>query len=271
MKLSGRGIITSVQSEFAKQGFLPYENFKLGKRLGPGLMLHEAIRTSLGMKADDSIYMYWEWKELKPALDSLWLALDESSSRALGRVTTAIAFASDESRSLDEVLKMLSSVDTESIRDFPIVSRRPTKTESQVRFVGKLLGAILTTIGILEESRDSGYGDLLSSISLLPDSEIEFLSELDSQVQLTCTDVSKIAAPKNVVVLRALGWAFERTNELRLDEDQDLLTFGGFLRATEENANWSGMSDQVVLRRLLAIAPEKAETSLRAIEKFLSN
>lgn len=268
---SGQGIITSIHSEFAGQGFLPYENFKLGKRLAPGLMLHEAIRTSLGMKPDDSIYMYWEWKELKPALDSLWLALDDSSSRALGRVTTAIAFASDEGRTIEDVLKMVSEVDTESICDFPIVSRRPTKSESQVRFVGKLLGAILTTIGILEESRDSGYGDLLSSLSSLPEGEIEFLSQIDSQVELTCADVSKIVAPRNVVVLRALGWAFERTNELRVAEDLDLLTFGGFLRATEENANWSGMSDQVVLRRLLAIAPEKAEASLKAIEKFLSN
>jgi hypothetical protein len=156
--ISQESVIESVQQKLLSEGFLAYEKIRLGKRLDSGLTLHEVIRRSVGMKDGDSTYMYWEWRELKPSLDAMWTALDEAASRVEGRRTTAIAFCSPDSRSRDEVLRMLESVHVIETNSIPSVTRRPTKSEAQVRFTGKLLGAILMAMGTLELTRDSGFG-----------------------------------------------------------------------------------------------------------------
>lgn len=262
----------SLKARIIQEGFLPYERIVLGKRLGKGITLHEAIRLVLGMKESDSVYMYWEWRDLKKSIDTMWNALDDAASEVAGRRTSGIAFASLESRTQEEVLAVLECLDVTKMASFPAATRRPTRSESQVRFVGKLLGAIITTLGILESTRDSGFGDLFSSVSNLEISDVRLLATLDDRLADEVTDLGSTRPPANIVVMRALGWAFQSANEERLREDESPWSLTEFLRATDEAANWAGSSDKVVLRRLLAMSPsEKSETAKKAIERFLAD
>lgn len=253
------------------EGFIPYGAVKLGKR-PKGLLLHEAIRDVIGMKPDDSVYMYWDWAHLHKSLNALWLDLDDAASRMSGRRTSSIAMTFDESTSIETIENLFNEVQLNHTAQvaFEAVLRRPAKSESAVRFVGKLMGALLATIGILEESRSSGYGDLFSSLSDRARSDEELLVYLDAM----CDEIDSsrnFSAPKSVVILRALGNAFEKLNEQREEDDLPQLSLGEFFVETEESANWAGLSDHVVLRRLLVICPETADAPLKAIDKFLND
>ena len=253
-----------------EEGFVPYGAVKLGKR-PKGLLLHEAIRKVIGMKPDDSVYMYWNWHDLHKSLNALWLDLDDAATRIAGRKTSIVALTFDDSTNLEQVEKILSSFDavhSNSI-EFSEVKRRPARSESSVRFVGKMMGALLATIGLIEEARSNGFGDLFSSLTDTARTDEELLIHLDH----LCSEigaVDELVAPKSVVILRALGNAFEKLNKQREEDDLEQLTLSEFLIETEDSANWAGLTDQVILRRLLAISPETADAPLKAIHKFLS-
>ena len=83
-------------------------------------------------------------------------------------------------------------------------------------------------------------------------------------------EYKEIAPMKSIVIVRALGFALQSTNKSRELDDLEPLTLSEFLFETDDNANWSGLSDQVVLKRLLSIAPDETETAKRAIDKFLA-
>jgi hypothetical protein len=88
----------NAQSLLRQKGFIPNGAVKLGKRPNSaGLLFHESIRESIGMKSDDSVYMYWEWKELSISLNAMWVVLDVAASKVAGRPTTAIAQVFEES------------------------------------------------------------------------------------------------------------------------------------------------------------------------------
>jgi hypothetical protein len=149
------------------------------------------------------------------------------------------------------------------------VTRRPTKSESSVRFVGKITAALLSTLGVIEESRKSGYGDLFSSLTDQVRTNEELLAHLDSMCASIDSTLS-LSPPKSIVILRALGKAFEESNKQRARDDLAELSLSEFFIETEESANWAGLSDSVVLKRFLAISPEDAEAAEKAIAKFLA-
>ena len=270
--MNSHEVLLAAQESLQTKGFIPYGAVKLGKRPNDtGLLFHEAVRTALGMKFDDSVYMYWEWQSLATSLNSMWNALDDSASRIIGRRTTAIASIFEETVTIDEVNVLLNDVvSNSSPTEFPKVVRRPTKSEAAVRFVGKMLGALFATLGALEETRSSGYGDLFASLTDKPRTNEELLRHLDGLCRLISPSL-ELKPPKSVVILRALGNAFEDTNKLRAKEDMSELSLSEFFIETELSANWAGLSDQVVLKRLLLISPEEADAPKKAIEKFLAN
>jgi len=270
--MNSHDLLRSAQESLNEKGFVPYGAVKLGKRPNnSGLLFHEAIRASLGMKFDDSVYMYWEWQSLASALNAMWTSLDDAASRIVGRRTTAIASIFEEVVTIDEVNVLLNEVVSNSAPiEFPKIVRRPTKSESAVRFAGKMLGALFATLGALEEARSSGYGDLFSSLTDMPRTNEELLLHLDVMCK-AANSTLELQPPKSIVILRALGNAFEDTNKLRAKEDLSELSLSEFFIETEMSANWAGLSDQVVLKRLLLISPEKADAPKKAIDKFLAN
>lgn len=268
--ISGSEFVELLVARFHECGFSPYLDSQSGSKDRKELFFHEGIRGVLGMRDDDSIYMYWEWRQLKTAFDAMWAELDIAASKIDGRVTTAIALCSRPEVTVNDVVALLGAVNTGKLVDFPRTFRRPTKSEGQVRFIGKRLGAILMTLGVVVDATNSGYGDHLSSASYAAHDDIQLLEYLDGLVFRELGDPHEAKPPTQVVILRALGWAYEKVNESRLEEDLSEFSFAEFLRETEASANWSGLTDQMVLRRLLTIAPEKADASKKAIEKYLS-
>jgi hypothetical protein len=215
--------------------------------------------------------MYWEWRQLKSSFDAMWTEFDKSASKIDGRTTSIIAFCSRPEISLADLLQVLDLVDQRNLLAFPQAVRRPTKSESQVRFVGKRLGAILMTLAIAADLTNSGYGDLLSTMSEAGKDEIATLDFLDRLIVREQFDKASIKGPSQIVISRALGRAYEKTNIDRARDEISEFNFSEFLRETESNSNWAGLSDKDVLRRLLTIAPDTAEASKKANEKFLSN
>lgn len=270
--MNSHEVLIAAQESLKTKGFIPYGAVKLGKRPNDtGLLFHEAVRTALGMKFDDSVYMYWEWQSLATALNSMWNALDDSASRIIGRRTTAIASIFEEAVTIDEVNVLLNDVvSNSSSTEFPMIVRRPTKSEASVRFVGKMLGALFATLGALEETRSSGYGDLFSSLTDKSRTNEELLLHLDAMCKAENSTL-ELQPPKSIVILRALGTAFEDTNKLRAKDDMPELSLSEFFIETEMSANWAGLSDQVVARRLDSISPEKPGAIRNALEKFLAN
>lgn len=269
--ISGPIFVEQLISRFRESGFVPYSDSQSDSRKRQELTLHQGIRGVLNMRDDDSIYMYWEWRQLKTAFDSMWTELDVAASRFEGRTTSAIFVCSRPEFTESDLFSFFQMVDVENLEAFPIALRRPTKSEGQVRYTGKLLGAVLMTLGIVAEAMDSGFGDLLSSISDAADNEIQLLDHLDGVAKREIGNPHEAKPPSQIVILRALGWAYEEVNKTRVNEDLAEFNFAEFLRETEQSANWSGLTDQLVLKRLLAIAPERADASKKAIDKFLSN
>ena len=268
--MNSREIFAAVLEKLNEKGFIPYGAVKLGKRPNAnGLLLHELIREVIGMKFDDSVYMYWEWQELSASLDATWRELDDAASKIASRRTTAIAHVFEESVGKETVKSLFeAALMSSSVIEFPTITRRPTKSEPSVRFVGKMMGALFATIGSIEEARNSGYGDLFSSLTDEVRTNEELLMHLDNLCKSLSPSLD-LKPPKSVVIIRALGKAYEETNRQRANDDLESLSLSEFLIETEESANWAGLSDSVVLKRLLAISPEDAEAAKQAIEKFL--
>lgn len=269
--ISAGSFLDQLRKLFQERGFLPYENSAKDKSSKDALTLHEGVRQVLGLRTEDSVYMYWEWRQLKSSFDAMWTEFDKAASKIDGRTTSVIAICSRPELSLADLLQVLDLVDQGNLLVFPQAVRRPTKSESQVRFVGKRLGAILMTLAIAADLTDSGYGDLLSTMSEVGEDEIDALDFLDRLIVREQLDKASIKAPNQIVIARALGRAFEKTNIDRAKDEITELNFLEFLRETESTANWAGLSDKDVLRRLLIISPEVATTSQSAVEKFLSD
>ena len=269
MKLDYESTIVRVRQSLNESGFLPFGGIKLGKRTAPGVTLHEAFRNAIGMKPDDSVYMYWEWEELGAYISGFWDAIDGAASVHLGRRTTAIAMAFDETRTLAEIDSLFEKVEFAQVHSLESITRRATRNEASIRFVGKLLGACLSTLAVIETTTSCGYGDLISSLSTSSVSNVNLLRILDDRAKSSGIPLGDLSAPESVLIPRALGWAFEKFNADLAIEDQSQLSLAEFFVETESSANWAGLSDQSVLRRLLVIAPEKAEGQVKAISKFL--
>lgn len=269
MKLDYESTIDGVRQTLDENGFLPFGAIKLGKRTLPGVTLHEAFRNAIGMKSDDSVYMYWEWEELGAYISGFWAAIDDAASVSLGRRTTGIAMAFDETRSFAEMDALLEKVEFAQNNFLESVTRRPTRNEASIRFVGKLLGACLSTLAVIETTTSCGYGNLFSSLSASSVSNVNLLRFLDDRARSSGVPLEDLSAPESVLIPRALGWAFEKFNADLVTEDKLQLSLSEFFVETDSSANWAGLSDQSVLRRLLVIAPEKAEGQIKVINKFL--
>lgn len=270
MIMTPRELITGIHDSLEKHGFVPFEKIKSGVRPDKGLTLQECIRKTLQMKPDDSYYMYWEWRVLQNCFSQFWLAMDDAASKITGRKTSAVALAGFEDSELSRVLDMLKIVDVEAIPDFPVAHRRPVASEAQVRFVGKIYGACLQTIGVLATNSNVNYGELFSRLSNPALSDEDFLSRIDDMCEALGQNLDSLKKPKSVVIIRALGFAHQVTNQVREKESLKGYTIPEFLHATNEASPWVELTEAELLTRLLEIAPEKAEGPLKAIEKFFS-
>ncbi len=235
-----------------------------------GLTLHEAIRRTLrddGSRLDSDVadVGFWEWEEIRSFLNSVWTALDKVALvQPLGR-HSALAWAHQSERTLQEVLSLLEDAEGVTLPPVPTATRRPVI--AGIPQSGKTLGSILETLAVIHEFTGTPYGDLLSSMASLDLSDEGMLRVLDSQCTSLSRDLER--TDKRSVIPRSLGRAYlAMSKSFEMDEVQ-APSFAQFIRLEETESNWSGMSDAALLKRLLAVAPEESETFKKAIARFL--
>jgi hypothetical protein len=116
-----------------------------------------------------------------------------------------------------------------------------------------MIGAILETIGVIAESEDCGYGEVLSWMAnpILGDEEL--LAKLDERC--SSRGPHQQMQDKSTYIPRELGRAYMLVRDQRNDSSGSL-SFSGFVSEQDVEANWEGLSNLSILKRLLVIAPQ---------------
>lgn len=260
-------ILDAIKNVITTNSLISSDEMTLGVRSKSGVTFHEAVRSSLEMRTNDSYYMYWEWRELRRSFESFWIELDLAASNVAGRPTTAIALLGTNPAL---AITVLDRANPDRIPDFVLPHRRPTSSESQVRFVGKLLGSCLQTMGIVATNAEIPLGQVLSRIAGNDFSDEELLEFLDRWCLEIAGDVTTLKKPNSAILLRALGFAYQTTTQTFIEEFVENLSLADFIKATNDTSPWASYSDSGLLRRLLDISPDETESSKRAIDKFLN-
>jgi hypothetical protein len=251
-----------------ENGFHPTGQTDAGRK---GLTLHEAVRMALGTgdsypKPEVADVGFWEWKEARRFFRAVWTALDDVASDNFGRRTSAIAWSYNPGRIASDVLSILSKASSVDLPPTPTLTRR--LSPPGIPQPGKLLGAILESLGTLHELQNISYGDILSSLAYSEASDEDLLAEIDSRCLLLSRDLN--VTDKKTFVPRTLGRAFVEVAKRFRGEDNIAPSFSEFLSLEETEGNWAGLSDHSVLKRLLVLAPERADAYSKNIARFLS-
>ncbi len=255
---------------------------------GP-LTLHSAIRITCDMDPGDSVFAYWEWRDIRGLLDAVWVALDAETCLRAGESIPSIVWANQEGRSSSEVVDVLKSA---RATDFPVVSSITRRPRRNPKFVsggtvspargsfllgdGTLRTSLAVSIVVLKEQRGNSYGNLFSELAQLNLDNESLLAHVDDAVITSVGDVQEIADPLSLVIARLLVSAIAVQSEVLESETDRPFSLGlcEFMAITDENMKWSSLSDTKVLERLLHISEklglgEPARTRPEAILKEL--
>lgn len=256
----------AIRENFIGSGFKP--SIRQGNTKSEGLTIHDSLRSALNMKSEDSIYMYWNWEELVGFLHEAWRRLDAAASDIAGRKTSTIAYLFEDGRSVDDALAVLDRVDCDNSMHVVMPLRRPTTPGEGARIplANTLIGAIVRTMSMVVRSHEVSFGDVLSQCASVDTGDVDLLRRVDSSLGGGIESRAGLPPGENVLMMRALVRAFQGAVSSESDESSRYQSFSGFLVHFEQEANWSGLSDQSLLRRLLNIAPETAQSEMKRIE-----
>ena len=261
--MSETAYFTLVSAVLTKEGFRPSEYLAKDHA---GASLHEAIRAALDPngKAEDADVSYWNFNVMREFLIAVWRELDEVVTKKQGKKSSALAWSYSKQRSKEEVLDVLSLCRNGAVPDVPKIERRPKG--HNIPQSGKMLGAILETIGVIAMSEDCGYGEILSWVANPILSDEDLLLKLDERCFGQGVGLQK--QDKSTYIPRELGRAYMLVRDKRNDSSGSL-SFSGFVSEQDIEANWEGLSNVSILKRLLLIAPEDSETYLKKISKII--
>lgn len=261
--MSETAFFTLVNAVLAKDGFRPSEYLAKDH---VGVSLHEAVRYALDPegKPEDADVSYWNFKTMREFLIAVWREIDEVVTKKQGKKSSALAWSYGKQCSLEEVLEVLSLCRNVVVPPVPKVERRPRG--HNIPQSGKMLGAILETIGVIAMSEDCGYGEILSWVANPVLSDEELLLKLDERCFGQSVGLQK--QDKSTYIPRELGRAYMLVRDNRNDSSGSL-SFSGFISEQDVEANWEGLSNVSILKRLLLIAPEDSETHLKKISKII--
>ncbi len=268
--IESQSVVALVFEILQSRGHVSARNFKNGKSWGPGpVTLHTAIRIACDMDPNDSVFAYWQWRELQILLSEVWGVIDAAVAELAGDSRTAVVWFNESNRSAEEISTVFDLCAPRSLVQILKVTRRPPRNPKFVprgkvsparsSFLlggGTLRTAVAVALVVLKEVAEIPYGDLFSSFTEFPRSDEELLAVVDERVLSIVGDPDRIAEPASLVVARLLVQALNWESEL-LEAESDrkkALVFGEFFSLTDENANWAGMADVAVVDRLLKIS-----------------
>ena len=261
--MSETSFFSIVANVLTREGFRPSEFLAKDH---DGVSLHEAIRYALDPKGkpEEADVSYWNFNIMREFLVAVWRELDDVVTSRLGKKTSALSWSYSKHRGKEEVLEVLRQCRNDAIPAIPILERRPKG--HNIPQSGKMIGAILETIGVIAESEDCGYGEVLSWMAnpILGDEEL--LAKLDERC--SSRGPHQQMQDKSTYIPRELGRAYMLVRDQRNDSSGSL-SFSGFVSEQDVEANWEGLSNLSILKRLLVIAPEDSETHLKKISKLL--
>lgn len=264
-----QNLVESAKARILTDGFRPSGVPKQQKK--SEVTIHEAIRIGLSMRPDDSYYMYWNWEELGRFLRQAWRHLDDAASAILGRRTSAIALCFPGDTSLDIAVQLFDQVPKDQDLRIGVPVSRPLSPgeASRLPMSRTLVGSIVRAIAAVSEQRETSVGDVLSTVAVTSLHDVDLLRVLDVMIASDLSQREGSRPGSNVIIMRSLMRAFQSWETQERADPKSSRSFRGFLVASEEEANWSGLSDESLLRRLLRMAPETSEEEKKRINKFL--
>lgn len=292
--IESQSVVALVLELLQSRGHVSARNFKNGKPWGSGpVTLHTAIRLACDMDPNDSVFAYWQWRELQTLLSEVWGVIDAAVAELAGDSRTAVVWFNEVNRSAEEISVLFELCAPRSLVEIPKVTRRPRRNPKFVRggdvsparssFLlgdGTLRTSLAVALVVLKEVAEIPYGDLFNSFTEFPGSDEELLAAVDDRVLSIAGDPDRIVEPVSLVVARLLVQALNSESELLETESDRMkaLVYGEFFSLTDANANWAGMTDVAVVDRLLKIsgrddgAPlvEGVERAIRGLRELWS-
>ena len=240
------------------------------------LTLHSAVRISCDMDPGDSVFAYWQWREIRELLDVVWSSIDDRVAQVSGEILPSIVWANQDNRSTDEVVELLHGVNASTTPEIESITRRPrrnpkfvsggTMSPSRSSFLlgdGTLQTSLMLSIVVAKEQLDLSFGDLFSDLSKLQMDNESLLAHVDDLTLKSIVDIGAVTDPVSLVIARLLVSAISAQSDL-LERETDRTTslrVCEFFAVTEDSANWSGLSDTAVLDRLLRISGDLESAS----------
>lgn len=260
-------VILKAANLIANRGYISAKAAKSTNPWSSGpLTLHSALRISCDMDPADSVFAYWQWRDVRSLLDSVWGSLDDRVAQVSGERLPSIVWANQDDRSAEEVVELLKGVNPDSTPEVETITRRPKRNP---RFVsggtvspargsfllgdGTLQTSLVVSIVVLKEQGGRPYGNLFSELAQLNLDNESLLAHVDDAVIAAVGDVNEIADPLSLVIARLLVSAIAVQGEVLESETDRQFSLGvcEFLAVTDGNMRWSGLSDTEVLERLL--------------------
>ena len=209
-----------------------------------------AMPQEVHISADDADVSYWDFLTLRNYLEKITELIDTELSLLLGKNTHFAPWANDNSRTLSEVVSLLSSLSKKypNLPPPPKAVARPQAKDMVGR--GKIESAIANTLSVLV-GNGARYGEILDTIAeRLLDNE-ELLVELDKQVENKKCD-RKINDKKSLIPRTIVQSYLKFKNDTELGTHR-VPTLARFLKDMNAINSFSDISDEMLIKRLQAV------------------
>ncbi len=237
-------VMESVAEQLRKDGFVPMELRPPGSE---ERSLFTAVRLAHGMQVDDADVCYWNWREIRAHLLTVWGALDAEASERHGRPIQAHVWTFSKDRTLEEVLDLVAAAD-ERRPDIEMIETARRPDAAGMVAANKPRGALASTLGVLHAADEQSMGRVISrvldgfDVSEPNESFLDHLDRLANHGVAARSDASEI--PK------LLSRYFGETGEERG------WTFAEFLAHVIEHSR-AGLNDNELLAWLKLKSPDQ--------------
>lgn len=237
-------VMEAVADRLRKDGFVPRELRPPGSE---ERSLFSAVRLAHGMRVDDADVCYWNWREIRAHLLTVWGALDAEASERHGRPIQAHVWTFSKDRTLKEVLDLVAAADARR-PDIEMIAtvRRPDAAGMVAG--NKPRGALASTLGVLHAAEELSMGQVISRVLDGFDVSATNESLLDHLDRIA--DGGMGAQPDTSEIPKLLSRYFGETVEARR------WTFAEFL-AHVIGSSRAGLNDAELLDWLKLQSPEQ--------------
>jgi hypothetical protein len=163
--------MSAIDAQLELDGFAPRDTRSGDKERS----LFSAVRRAHEMAADDADVLYWNWREMRAHLLTVWRALDEEASARNGRSVQAHVWTFSRSTTLRDVRALVAAADRRYTGGPLILGRRRRGIDSAY----KAAGAICSTLGVLRTAHGISTREIL-------DLSLQQISEATSDEMALC-------------------------------------------------------------------------------------